>query len=151
MKCLSLTVHLFYGKIKFENRQTDRQDKKNVPEWFDTENIIQLFSWLRGEQSNYCPEVVEKIWETVARGRRPRATVSQIFSTTERQWFDCSPSRLEIPVLLPNYLNYRNTVNSTPMNVVDVGTFDVSWRHLSCNQSIVHYWTVNSFCCCPLT
>ena len=61
-----------------------------------------VISWLRGEQSNYCPEVVEKIWETVARGRRPRATVSQIFSTTEGQWFDCSPSSLEITVLLPN-------------------------------------------------
>ena len=22
-----------------------------------------VISWLRGEQSNYCPEVVEKIWE----------------------------------------------------------------------------------------
>ena len=61
-----------------------------------------VISWLRGEQSNYCPEVVEKIWETVARGRRPRATVSQIFSITEGQWFDCSPSSLEITVLLPN-------------------------------------------------
>ena len=40
--------------------------------------------------------------ETVARGRRPRATVSKIFSTTEGQWFDCSPSSLEITVLLPN-------------------------------------------------
>ena len=28
-----------------------------------------VISWLRGEQSNYCPEVVEKIRETVARGR----------------------------------------------------------------------------------
>ena len=45
---------------------------------------------------------MEKIWETVARGRRPRATVSQIFSTTEGQWFDCSLSSLEITFLLPN-------------------------------------------------
>ena len=44
-----------------------------------------VISWLRGEQSNYCPEVVEKIWETVARGRRPLATVSQIFSITSGQ------------------------------------------------------------------
>ena len=29
-----------------------------------------VISWLRGEQSNYCPEVVEKIWETVALGLR---------------------------------------------------------------------------------
>ena len=29
-----------------------------------------VISWLCGEQSNYCPEVVEKIWETVARSRR---------------------------------------------------------------------------------
>ena len=28
-----------------------------------------VISWLRAEQSNYCPKVVEKIWETVARGR----------------------------------------------------------------------------------
>ena len=32
----------------------------------------------------------------------PRTTVSKIFSTTEGQWFDCSPSSLEITVLLPN-------------------------------------------------
>ena len=51
---------------------------------------------------NNCPEIVEKIWETVARGRRPSATVSEIFSITEGQWFDCSPSSLEITVLLPN-------------------------------------------------
>ena len=37
---------------------------------------------------------------TVARDRRPRATVSKI-STTEGQWFDCSPSSLQITVLLP--------------------------------------------------
>ena len=49
-----------------------------------------VISWLRGEKSNYCFKVAEKIWATVARGRRPRATVSQIFSTTEGQWFDCS-------------------------------------------------------------
>ena len=64
-----------------------------------------VISWLRGEQSNYCrPEVVEKIWETVARGRRPRATISQIFefSITEGQWFDWIPSSFEITVLLPN-------------------------------------------------
>ena len=42
-------------------------------------------------------------------------------------------------------LNHRNTVNSTPMLVVDVGTFDVSWRHLLRDQSIVHYCPVNSF------
>ena len=47
---------------------------------------------------------MEKIWETVARGRRLRATVFQKFSTTEGQWFDCSPSSLEIAVLLPNCL-----------------------------------------------
>ena len=61
-----------------------------------------VISWLRGEQLNYCPEVVEMIWETVSRGRRPRATVSKIFSTTEGQWFDCFLSSLEITVLLPN-------------------------------------------------
>ena len=61
-----------------------------------------VISWLREEQSNYCPEEVEKIWETVARGLRPLATVSQIFSTTKGQWFDCSPSSLEITVLLPD-------------------------------------------------
>ena len=60
-----------------------------------------VISWLRMEQSNYCSEV-EEIWETVDRGRKPRATVFKIFSTTERQWFDCSPSSLEITVLLPN-------------------------------------------------
>ena len=109
-----------------------------------------VISWLRGEQSNYCPEVVEKIWETVARGRRPRATVSQIFSITEGQWFDCSPSSLEITVLLPNCLKHRNTVNNTPILVVDVGRFDVTWRHLSRDQSIVHYSPVNSFNCSPL-
>ena len=32
----------------------------------------------------------------------PRATVFQIFSITEGQWFDCSQSSLEITVLLPN-------------------------------------------------
>ena len=26
------------------------------------------------EQLNYCPEVVEKIWDTVARGRKPRSS-----------------------------------------------------------------------------
>ena len=33
-------------------------------------------------QSNHCPLVVEKIWETVALGLRPLATVTQIFSTS---------------------------------------------------------------------
>ena len=74
-----------------------------LPFWFMmTSQIYTVISWIRGEQSNYCPEVVEKIWDTVARGRRGRATVSQIFSITDGQWFDCSPSSLEITVLLPN-------------------------------------------------
>ena len=55
---------------------------------------------IRGEQSNYCPNVVDKTWKTVARGRRQslRATVSQIFSTTIRDngW-------TVIIVLLPNF------------------------------------------------
>ena len=34
-----------------------------------------VISWLRGEQSNYYPELAEKIKETVVRGRRPRATL----------------------------------------------------------------------------
>ena len=36
--------------------------------------------------------------------QRQKATVSHIFSTIEGQWFDCSPSSLEITVLLPNCL-----------------------------------------------
>ena len=62
-------------------------------------------------------------------------------STTEGQWFDCSPNSLKITVLLPIaiVLNHPNTVNSKPMLVVDIRTFDVSWRHLSRDQPIVHY------------
>ena len=102
-------------------------------------------------KSNYCRQVVEKIWETVARCRRPRATVSQIFSTTEGQYFDCSPSSLEITVLLPNCFKSPKTVNSMPMLVFDVMAFDVSWRHLSRGQSTVLCWPANSLFCCPLT
>ena len=36
---------------------------------------LQLFhGYGGGGESNFCPEVVEKIWGTVARGRRPRAS-----------------------------------------------------------------------------
>ena len=52
--------------------------------------------------------------------QRPRATVSLISSTTEGQWFDCSPSSLEIIVLLPNCFKSPKHVNSTPMLVMDV-------------------------------
>ena len=76
----------------------------------------------RGTVKLYCPEVVEKIWETIARGRG-----SQIFSITEGQWFDCSPSSLEITVFYyPIVLNRRNTVNNMPILVVDVVRFDVT-------------------------
>ena len=44
-----------------------------------------VISRLFGEQSNYCPLEVEKIWETVALGIQPLATVSKIFSTTSGQ------------------------------------------------------------------
>ena len=111
--------------------------------------IIQLFHGYLG--NSYCPWVVEKIRETVDRGRRLMATVSQIFSTTEGQWFDCSPSSLEITVLLPNCFKSPKHCNSTPMLVVDVGKFDVLWRHFSRDQSTVHCWPVNSFFCRPLT
>ena len=70
--------------------------------WYKAIKQYTVISWLHGEQSNYCPEVVEKVWETVARDRRERPTVSLIFSITEGQWFDRSPSSLEITVLLPN-------------------------------------------------
>ena len=84
--------------------------KVDVPDWKRLHSIGQytVISWLRGEQSNYCPKVMEKIWETFARGRRLSATVSQIFSTTKGEWFDCSPSSLEITVLLPNYGDARH-------------------------------------------
>ena len=36
--------------------------------------IYCLFSWLHREQSNYCPGVMEKIWQTVAQGQRPGLT-----------------------------------------------------------------------------
>ena len=60
-----------------------------------------VISRLLGKQSNHCPSVVEKILETVALGLQPLATVSQIFSTTEGQWFDCSPHSHEITVYCP--------------------------------------------------
>ena len=47
---------------------------------------IQLFHGYAGNSQTIVPEVVEKIWETVA----------------IKQWFDCSPSILKITVLLPN-------------------------------------------------
>ena len=54
-----------------------------------TRGIVKLLSRGSGEDLVNCCQ-------------RPRATVSKIFSTTEGQWFDCSPSSLEITVLLPN-------------------------------------------------
>ena len=60
-----------------------------------------VISRLLGKQSNHCPSVVEKILETVALGLQPLSTVSQIFSTTEGQWFDCSPHSHEITVYCP--------------------------------------------------
>ena len=48
----------------------------------------------------------------VARGRRQRATVSQIFSTTEGQWFDCSPSSLGITVLLTQLFKITETLST---------------------------------------
>ena len=59
-----------------------------------------VISRLLGEQSNNCPSVVEKIWETVALCLWPLATVSQIFTTTSGQYFDCSPRSHEITVYL---------------------------------------------------
>ena len=63
-----------------------------------------VISWIRGEQSNYCPEVVEKILETVAGGRRPRATQFPRSYPLPRDngLIDCTPSSLEITVLLSN-------------------------------------------------
>ena len=103
-----------------------------------------VISWLCGEQSNYCPEVVEKIWEIEGLWQQfPRSS-----PLPRGQWFDCSPSSLEFMFYYPIVLNHRNTVNSTPMLV---GTFDVLWRHLSRDQSTVHCRPVISFFCCPLT
>ena len=53
---------------------------------------------------------------------------------------------------LPSFIKSPKTVNSTMMLVVDVETFDVSWRHLSRDQSTVICWSVNIFLfCCLLT
>ena len=54
-----------------------------------TRGTVKLLSRGSGEDLRNC-------WQ------RLKATVSQIFSTTEGQWFDCSPRSLEITVLLPN-------------------------------------------------
>ena len=74
-----------------------------------------VISWLLGEQSNHCPFVVEKKWETVSLGLPPLATVSQIYSTTSGQWFDCSPLSHEITVypLCQKLQNYRVTVKNS--------------------------------------
>ena len=87
-------------------RLTSRGPLQELYSWYCCEYYT-VISRLRSEQSNYCPELVEKLWETVARGQRPRATVSQSFSITEGQWLDCSPSCLEITVLLPNCFKSR--------------------------------------------
>ena len=59
-----------------------------------TRGTVKLLSRGSGEDHGNCCQ-------------RPKVTVSQIFPTTEGQWFICSPSSLEITVLLPNIiLNY---------------------------------------------
>ena len=69
--------------------------------WYEFTNILLL----SGEQSSYCPEIVEKIWEIVGRGRKTRIAVAHIFFTTERHLFDCSTRSHEITVLIPNCFN----------------------------------------------
>ena len=83
--------------------------------------LLQLFHQLRGEQSNYCPEAVEKIWETVSRGRRPRSS-----PLPRDNGLTVPQVALKQLFYYPIVLNHRNTVNSTPMLAVDVDTFDVS-------------------------
>ena len=97
------------------------------------QNAYTVISWIRGEQWNYCPEIAEKIWETVARGQWPRATVSQNFSTTEGQLFDCFPRSLEITVLLPNcfkspkYCQQCTNARRRLRNVLRFVTSFVTW------------------------
>ena len=106
-------------------------------------SISIVISWLCGQLSNYCPEVVEKIWETVARGRGQQFQRS--FPLPRDNGLTVPQVALTSLFYYPIVLNHRNTVNRMPMLVVDVETFDVSWRHLSCDQSIdrsIVFWRI---------
>ena len=48
---------------------------------------------------------------TVARGRRPRATVHRVIYSTEGVSFDCCTERYEIVVLLPNSKLTKGSLN----------------------------------------
>ena len=70
--CWSKFGHFFETYFNFiginkRNRVCEKMNKLQAIKYYT------VISWLRGEQSNYCPEVVEKIWKTVATCQRPKA------------------------------------------------------------------------------
>ena len=60
--------------------------------------------------TKYCPEAVEKIWETCPGSK---VTVSNTFSTTDEQEFDCAPRSQGITDLLSYCFVLKGEVNST--------------------------------------
>ena len=72
-----------------------------------TFNSIQLFHRWLGNSQNYFPEVSREDFGTVARGRRPRATVPNVFPRYRGTVVLTVPQiTYEITVLLPNTVHY---------------------------------------------